>query len=101
MSSEQPGMFTSSVFGRLKLAIRFVLFCLRIFWMARGDMIVSRLLKKYLKLYMAENNNVFMIARGELKTDGKILKRTREIMENVCSNVKFLKDNGHEQESEV
>ena len=55
---------------------------------------------------MAENNNVFMIARGELKTDGKILKRTREIMENVCSNVKFLKDNGqagdpHEQESEV
>lgn len=69
-------------------------------------MIVSRLLKKYLKLLMAENNNVFMIARGELKTDGKILKRTREIMENVCSNVKFLKDNGqasdpHEQESEV
>lgn len=69
-------------------------------------MIVSRLLKKYLKLLMAENNNVFMIARGELKTDGKILKRTREIMENFCSNVKFLKDNGqasdpHEQESEV
>lgn len=43
---------------------------------------------------MVENNNVFMIVRGELKIDGKILKRIWEIMENVCFNVKFFKDNG-------